>query len=550
MPFSTLTVTGNPQSFGTETVTVAFSDGVFTITGSGFDSHAGIDISVAFQAQTSTTMSNLGFFQPLFPMDPSGTFSLNVPVPASVELAPGNAQAVVVVTGGGGIFPSTLLMTTPTITAPTPPLADGTVGMSYGPVNFAADSNMGAVTWSLNGTLPPGLTFIDGILSGTPTTAGTFDFTVEASNAVGTTTQNLSITIEAAPTPPTITTTSLPEGTVGTAYNQTLAAIGTTPITWAVTVGNLPDGLTLNSTTGVISGTPTTAGTYNFTMEASNTGGSATQALSIVINVALDDDNQNGNGDDNQNGSDNGGHDDSDITRPPGDGNNIPEYPQFGIRTRRPAPATQPPSHTTPEAPDTPPTQPEIEPETPTVSELPYMFGYPDGTFRPNAQLTRAEFAAIVHRLLNNSQNHSNIGFPDMQGHWASNSISFMAYNGFMIGYPDGTFRPNQPITRAEVATVLANVRQLTNFTDNGLLSDIDNHWARQFILAVVNAGAIVGYPDGTFRPDNYITRAEVVIVVNRLWNRSNAFRTDTIFPDVNINFWAYTYIMNATNGS
>jgi len=258
------------------------------------------------------------------------------------------------------------------------------------------------------------------------------------------------------------------------------------------------------------------------------------------------DDSQIDNGDDNQ--IDNGGDDQNDND-PPGDGNNIPEYPQFGRRARRLAPTTQPPSQTTP-APDTPPAQPEIGSETPTVSELPFMFGYLDGTFRPNAQLTRAEFATIVHRLLDNTQNNSNAEFSDTQGHWASNAISFMADNGFMIGYPDGTFKPNQPITRAEVATVSANVKQLTNVTDNGLLRDINNHWARQFILAVVNANAIIGYPDGTFRPDNYITRAEVVIVINRLWNRSTDFRTDTIFPDVNSSFWAYSYIMNAANGS
>ncbi|MDR2528058.1 MAG: Ig domain-containing protein [Synergistaceae bacterium] len=86
--------------------------------------------------------------------------------------------------------------------------------------------------------------------------------------------------------PPAITTTSLPNGTVGTLYNQTLAATGATPITWSVSVGSLPAGLSLSG--GVISGTPTTSGALNFTVTAQNGGGSATQALSITINAADD----------------------------------------------------------------------------------------------------------------------------------------------------------------------------------------------------------------------------------------------------------------------
>jgi len=97
--------------------------------------------------------------------------------------------------------------------------------------------------------------------------------------------QDFTITFSAAPTAPTITTTTLPSGTVGTAYSQTLAATGTTPITWSVSGGSLPAGLSLSSA-GVISGTPTASGTFNFTVMATNIASNDTQALSIVINAA------------------------------------------------------------------------------------------------------------------------------------------------------------------------------------------------------------------------------------------------------------------------
>jgi len=91
--------------------------------------------------------------------------------------------------------------------------------------------------------------------------------------------------VKATGTAPAITTTSLPGGTVGVAYSQTLAATGTTPITWSISAGSLPAGLSLNATTGVISGNPTTAGTSNFTVKATNGTGDATKALSITVAV-------------------------------------------------------------------------------------------------------------------------------------------------------------------------------------------------------------------------------------------------------------------------
>ncbi len=182
--------------------------------------------------------------------------------------------------------------TAPTIT--TTSLTAGTVGTAYSQTLTATGST--PITWSVTvGTLPAGLNLnaSTGEISGTPTTAGAaVTFTVQAANGTSPDdTKVLSITINAAApagTAPTITTTSLPAGTVGTAYSQTLTATGSTPITWSVTVGTLPAGLNLNASTGEISGTPTTAGAaVTFTVQAANgTSPDDTKALSITINAA------------------------------------------------------------------------------------------------------------------------------------------------------------------------------------------------------------------------------------------------------------------------
>ncbi|NLT39426.1 MAG: S-layer homology domain-containing protein, partial [Clostridiales bacterium] len=168
----------------------------------------------------------------------------------------------------------------PTITTDT--LPDGTVGTAYS--QSLAATGDSPITWSKeSGDLPGGLTLsAGGAISGTPTTGGTFNFTVKAENMAGSDTKELSIKVSVAPT---ITTDTLPDGTVGTAYSQALAATGDTPITWSIESGVLPNGLTL-SAGGTISGTPTTGGTFNFTVKAENAVGSDTRTISIIINPA------------------------------------------------------------------------------------------------------------------------------------------------------------------------------------------------------------------------------------------------------------------------
>ena len=180
----------------------------------------------------------------------------------------------------------TVINTAPTITTTT--LPEGQVGAAYSQPLTATGTT--PIIWTLeSGSLPDGLGLSEaGVISGTPTTDGTFTFTVKASNDTAPDAEKqLSITINPIPvtgTAPTITTTALSDGQVGEAYSQPLTAIGTTPITWTLESGSLPDGLGL-SETGVISGTPTADGTFTFTVKASNgTAPDAEKQLSITIN--------------------------------------------------------------------------------------------------------------------------------------------------------------------------------------------------------------------------------------------------------------------------
>ena len=167
----------------------------------------------------------------------------------------------------------------PTITTTT--LADGTVSQPYS--RKLAATGDAPITWSISGSLPGGLSLSGDIISGTPTRAGTFNITVTAENSVGSDTKALSIKISAPPAgmAPTITTATLPDGTVNAAYSQTLTATGDTPITWSIESGSLPTGLGLSGS--IISGIPAASGTFDFTVKAENSEGMDTKAFSVVI---------------------------------------------------------------------------------------------------------------------------------------------------------------------------------------------------------------------------------------------------------------------------
>jgi hypothetical protein len=177
------------------------------------------------------------------------------------------------------------ILTAPAITTNT--LAGATTGVAYSATLTATGS--ATITWAVTaGALPAGLSLAasTGVISGTPTTVETASFTVSATNGAGVAVKALSIAVAVSTTAPAITTASLPNGQVGVLYTQPLAATGTAPITWAITSGTLPLGLALNTSTGVISGTPTTAGTSPFTVQASNSVSTAAAVLSIAVAAA------------------------------------------------------------------------------------------------------------------------------------------------------------------------------------------------------------------------------------------------------------------------
>ena len=153
-----------------------------------------------------------------------------------------------------------------------------------GPLYIGADTGTAPFTWSATG-LPPGLTIdpTTGVISGTPTADGLFSVTIEVTNEAGSGDATFNLVVDPAdPNAPAITTNSLPNGEIGVAYSETLAATGATPITWSLTSGDLPDGLILYSTTGSIYGTPTTSGTFTFTVQATNAVGSDEVTLTIT----------------------------------------------------------------------------------------------------------------------------------------------------------------------------------------------------------------------------------------------------------------------------
>ncbi len=163
------------------------------------------------------------------------------------------------------------------------PLNPGTVGFLFSQT-FQATGGSPPLVWSLGGA-PPGLALSPGgVLSGTPSTAGTFVFPVQVTDAIGATaTINARVTINP---PPVITTTALPAGLVGAPYSQTLAAAGgSPPLFWLLLSGSFPPGLTLTGA-GAISGAPTTAGTYNFTIQLSDSGGAAITAVFTITITA------------------------------------------------------------------------------------------------------------------------------------------------------------------------------------------------------------------------------------------------------------------------
>jgi len=182
------------------------------------------------------------------------------------------------------------------------------------------------------------------------------------------------------------------------------------------------------------------------------------------------------------------------------------------------------------------------------------MKGYEDGEFRPESYMTRAEAAVMFARLMvkKMSVNFEVKGkFSDVQaGNWYSNEIEYLASLGILKGYGD-YFAPNAPITRAEFATIASRFDSLST-SNNVSFSDVkSSHWAYDCIISATAKGWIKGYEDGEFRPENCITRAEVVTLVNRVIGRTpkkgeELQKYANLFSDIKLNHWAFADVIES----
>ena len=201
------------------------------------------------------------------------------------------------------------------------------------------------------------------------------------------------------------------------------------------------------------------------------------------------------------------------------------------------------------------PTTPSVEkPKHETAIHKAYIYGYEDSSFRPEGNMTRAEAAAMLARLQGlDLSNSARPNFIDVRSGWYNSVINAVVNAGYMKGYPDGTFRPNDKITRAEFTQMIKAIDKAN--TGMAPFADVKGHWAEAAINQAYANARIKGYPDGTFRPNNHITRAEAVTVFNKLYDRSVGLTglRDVLtgivpFNDVNVSHWAYYDIIEASN--
>ena len=236
------------------------------------------------------------------------------------------------------------------------------------------------------------------------------------------------------------------------------------------------------------------------------------------------------------------------------------EDPGFNVAPNNPTPSNPDIDY----APMNPaPSQPtSSKPQLNKKDHFAFMEGYPNGTFGPDKGMTRAEVAAMFSRLMVKKMDVNKTypcSFNDVyETDWYANYIGYLEQFQVMTGDPDGSFRPNDPITRAEFAAVACRFDDLTK--GDAMFSDVtEAHWAYDYINFAAAKGWITGYPDGTFKPEKNISRCEVVTVTCRLLERSADHnyvkahydelpRTFKDVPDED-SHWAFWAIMEAANG-
>lgn len=267
-----------------------------------------------------------------------------------------------------------------------------------------------------------------------------------------------------------ITTANLSAAIVGQQYSQTIGAndVGTAPYTFSVTGGALPEGLALSSGTGAISGTPATAGKYSFTITVKDANGRiASRTFEITVNVLA-------------------------VIPPASPAVTLKDISGHWARSN-------------------------IE----KLVSLGAINGYPDGNFKPDNTITRAEFVVVLVKAFKLEARGDKV-FADTEKHWARDAVSIGASNGILGGYSENTFGPDDPVTREQMAVMTVKAAGLSQasgelaFTDSGKIST----WAKDAVLTAVKDGIINGYPDNSFRPEGNATRAEAVTVIVNALNK------------------------------
>ncbi len=185
-----------------------------------------------------------------------------------------------------------------------------------------------------------------------------------------------------------------------------------------------------------------------------------------------------------------------------------------------------------------------------------YIIGYPEGDVRPLRNINRQEIATVFYRLMN-AQTRDSIftadnNFTDVEkDRWSNKAISTLANGGYLNGYEDGSFRPDAAITRAEFVTIAVRFSPDVTPWEN-VFTDVEGHWAEESILKAIALGWITGYEDGSFRPDEYITRAEAMTIFNRVLVRY--VNEEGLLPDAKYwidnpsDAWYYYQVEEATN--
>ena len=195
-------------------------------------------------------------------------------------------------------------------------------------------------------------------------------------------------------------------------------------------------------------------------------------------------------------------------------------------------------------------------PEDLNPDHIAYIQGYPGNVVRPEANVTREEVAAIFFRLLKPNYRDSirstaSVFTDVVAGRWSAKHVGTLTNGDILEGYPDGSFRPETPITRAELATIASRFDDLEPAIGE-LFTDTSGHWAEKYINSAQAKGWIEGYPDGSFKPDQYITRAELVTLVNNVLQR-RVHKADILpdvkqFSDLDEDKWYYEALQEAIN--